>query len=275
MTVHVIGAGLAGLTTALRLVERGADVRLREGAGQAGGRCRSFEDARLGRRIDNGNHLMLSGNRAVRRLLAATGGQLETAPEAAFPFIDLATGERWTVRPNAGPLAWWIAAPGRRIPGTGVADYLGGIRLAMAGRGRTVAEAVRGRGAIWRRFWEPLSLAILNMPPERGAAHLLWAVMRETFLRGAGHCRPLFAPDGLGAALVEPALGRLAARGIRPEYNRPLRGIETAGGRAAALMFADGERVSLPGPPSGPDVRGNGVHHRRRRRDVAAVDRDG
>jgi hydroxysqualene dehydroxylase len=40
-TVHVIGAGLAGLAAAVRLAARGTSVVVHEAAGQAGGRCRS------------------------------------------------------------------------------------------------------------------------------------------------------------------------------------------------------------------------------------------
>ena len=40
-TVHVVGAGLAGLAAAVRLLARGAHVVQHEAAGQAGGRGRS------------------------------------------------------------------------------------------------------------------------------------------------------------------------------------------------------------------------------------------
>ncbi len=256
-TVHVVGAGLAGLSAAIRLRERGAEVVLWEASGQAGGRCRTFHDARLDREIDNGNHLMLSGNGAVRRLLATTGGRLDMAPEAAFPFTDLATGARWEVRLNTGPLPWWVAVPSRRIPGTSLGDYLGGVRLALAGRDATVAEAVRERGPVWQRFWEPLTLAILNMRPEEGSARLLWSVMRETFLLGAGRCRPMFAPDGLGKALVAPSLAWLERKGVAVRFNAPLRAVTAEGGRAQALRFGTGDvalgaedRVVLALPPS-------------------------
>jgi phytoene dehydrogenase-like protein len=65
-TVHVIGAGLAGLAASIRLATRGTSVSLHEAAGQAGGRCRSYHDPALDMVIDNGNHLVLSANHAAR-----------------------------------------------------------------------------------------------------------------------------------------------------------------------------------------------------------------
>jgi hydroxysqualene dehydroxylase len=58
---HIIGAGLAGLSAAVRLAKSGRSVVLHEAAGLVGGRCRSYYDAGLGSVIDNGNHLLLSG----------------------------------------------------------------------------------------------------------------------------------------------------------------------------------------------------------------------
>lgn len=251
-TVHVVGAGLAGLSTALELAARGVRAQLWEAAGQAGGRCRSLWDARLGRQIDNGNHLVLSGNRSVARYLGLCGGALQPGA-AEFPFVDLGSGARWVLRPNRGPLPWWIAAPGRRVAGTRARDYLAGAALALAPQGRTVAEAIRGRGAAWVRFWEPLTWAALNTTPDHAQARLVWAVFAETFARGAGHCRPMFAPHGLGAALVEPAVARLGPI----TWNSPLKALAMTGGRVTGLQFADREvalgpqdRVVLALPPS-------------------------
>ena len=74
-TVHVVGAGVAGLSAAVRAAEAGARVIVHEAAGQAGGRCRSYRDDVLGAEIDNGNHLLLSGNRSAMRFLATIGGE--------------------------------------------------------------------------------------------------------------------------------------------------------------------------------------------------------
>ncbi|MEL6481897.1 MAG: NAD(P)-binding protein, partial [Pseudomonadota bacterium] len=67
--VHIVGAGLAGLSAALVAAEAGRPVAIWEAAGHAGGRCRSFHDTRLDRMIDNGSHLILTGNDAVARYL--------------------------------------------------------------------------------------------------------------------------------------------------------------------------------------------------------------
>ena len=50
---------------------RGESVVVHEATAFAGGRCRSYHDATLGMTIDNGNHLLLSGNHAARAYLRA------------------------------------------------------------------------------------------------------------------------------------------------------------------------------------------------------------
>ena len=71
--VHIIGAGLAGLSAAVRIASKGIRVTVYEATNQAGGRCRSYHDPILDMTVDNGNHLLLSGNRAVFPILRRSG----------------------------------------------------------------------------------------------------------------------------------------------------------------------------------------------------------
>ena len=87
-TVHIIGAGISGLAAAVRLANAGYRVCVHEATQTAGGRCRSYFDAATNLTIDNGNHLMLSGNRhavAYARSIGAEAG-LVGPPRAQFPF---------------------------------------------------------------------------------------------------------------------------------------------------------------------------------------------
>ena len=154
-TIHVVGAGLAGLSAAVSLVEGGARVVLHEAAKQAGGRCRSYYDPTLGLTIDNGNHLLLSGNPSAlgfMRTIGAPADALSGPAEAEFDFADLKTGERWRLRPNRGRLPWWVMSPSRRVPGTRAADYLAPIGILRAaagkgpGQGGTIGESMTCAG---------------------------------------------------------------------------------------------------------------------------------
>src|SRR4029450_6335339 len=95
-SVHIIGAGISGLSAAVRLANANYRVHVHEATQQAGGRCRSYFDAATSLMIDNGNHLLLSGNRhalAYARSIGTEAGLV--GPERAHaPFGDLGTAHR-------------------------------------------------------------------------------------------------------------------------------------------------------------------------------------
>lgn len=244
--VHVIGAGMSGLSCALRLAEAGLTVSVYEAGPRAGGRCRSYHDEKLGCVIDNGNHLVLSGNHAVARLLTTTGADKTevTVGEARFPFFDLDSGERWALQLSDGRIPWWVFRPSRRPPGTGLSDYLSVLKVMRAGPKATVASLIPKTHRLYRCFWEPFTLAVLNTAPDEAAACLLRPVFEETFARGGAECRPVLTRRGLSAALVEPTVHRLQALGGALRFGARARSIEVENGRAAALDVA-GEEIAL------------------------------
>jgi hydroxysqualene dehydroxylase len=239
--VHIIGAGLAGLSAAVRLASAGSKVVVHEATAFAGGRCRSYHDASVGMTIDNGNHLLLSGNGAALDYLHSLGAEnrLIGPPSAEFSFVDLKSAERWTLRFNDGRIPFWVLDPKRRVPGTHVLDYVPLARLLWPGAGKPVGEVIACKGVLYERLVEPLLVAALNIDAPQGAARLASAVIRETLAAGGRACRPLIAREGLGATLIEPALEYLAQHGAKVRMEHQLRGLRFAGDRIAALEFGD------------------------------------
>ena len=246
-TVHIIGAGISGLAAAVRLANANYKVHVHEATQQAGGRCRSYFDAQTNLTIDNGNHLLLSGNRHAVAYAKSIGTEagLVGPKSAQFPFVDITTGQRWLLDLGDGRLPTWLFDEGRRVPDTGLRDYLGLMPLIWAGQGTLVGDAIRCEGTLYQRLVQPLLLAALNVDPPIGSAGLAGAIVRETLLAGGQACRPLIARDGLSAVLVEPAVKLLRDSGAAVNFDHELHDFEMSGDRVAALKFGGDDTIAI------------------------------
>jgi phytoene dehydrogenase-like protein len=222
MTLHVVGAGMAGLASAIAAADAGLEVVLHESTKLAGGRCRSWDDALIGRRIDNGTHVVVGGNPAAHAYMRRIGSQDSLRPLPRTPAIfDLAAGTIW----RAGPLALARA-------------FAGSIwRLGFDDRG-TVAERMRDL-ADYRRLWEPLAVGALNTSAELASAALFRTVLASAVWRGLNAARMHMVRDSLAESFVTPALDLLAKLGVTVRFGRPLRELAMRDGRATELQFDD------------------------------------
>ena len=248
--VHVIGAGLAGLSAAVRLIEAGHTVAVYEAAPHAGGRCRSYYDTKLERTVDNGNHILLSGNTQTLDFLSVVGGRnrLSSPPGAYFPFVDLTSGERWTMRPNNGPIPWWIFAKDRRVAGTKPRHYLRALRLLAAKPDSSVADALySAHDPLWERLWKPLTVSILNTEPEHASAALFRRTLMITLAKGGANSTPMTATASLSHTFVEPALAYLDAAGVPIRYGTRLRSLDGTRRGVTTLDFGKEQVAVQPG----------------------------
>ena len=240
-TIHVIGAGVSGLAAAVRLTAAGQRVHLHEATPQAGGRCRSFYDAATDLVIDNGNHLVLSGNHHVMAYARSIGTEagLKGPPDAEFAFVDLASQKRWTLRMNRGPIPFWIFRKHHRVPDTGPLDYLALMPLLRAKNSERIDQRIACKGTLYEKLVRPLLLAALNIEPPEASAGLAGAIVRETLLAGGGACRPLIAREGLSTVLVEPAIKQLKDKGADVSFEHELHKMAFAGNRVVSLTFGN------------------------------------
>jgi hypothetical protein len=245
MTVHVAGAGLAGLATALTAAKAGHKVIIHEAAAQAGGRCRSFEDRTLGQNIDNGTHVLLGTNGAAFDFLdtiKSTDSFVPSAPDG-LPFFDLALRESWT-----------IDVGGRAIPALLKAS--GSLRRALtlawrtasvpARKDATVADIYKSAGAPYDRLIAPLCTAIMNAAPEKTPARTFLPVIRAVALGGDNALCLFTAKAGLGPALVDPAIIAIEALGGELRLHDPLLGIEARSAEIRSVNFRSGSETLSP-----------------------------
>lgn len=237
--VHVIGAGLAGLSAALQLTLSGEKVTVYEAAPFAGGRCRSFLDRDMGCRIDNGNHMVLSGNVAVQDYLYLSNA-LDTMGgpgEPLFPFVDIENNERWSVHMSKDGMPWWLFDKKRRVAGTGLKDYLSMLRLMTAGQDAKLDSILNKNSVLYRRFWHPFIIGALNTEIEIASPHLLRNVLQQSLLAGGKACIPLIPKVGLSETFVQPCLNVLRQHGTEVKYYHRLRTLYWEGSTVREMDF--------------------------------------
>jgi len=240
--VHIIGAGLAGLAAAAALASRGVATVIHEATDQAGGRCRSYDDAASGMRIDNGTHILLSGNTAALDFVASIGATklLTALPSARFPFVDLISKQRWTLDLGSGRLPSWVFDRNRRAPGTRMLDYLSLAPIMWPTSDQPLRGVVSCSGPAYQQVMRPFLLAALNIDPSESSSALARAVVRETIARGGSACQPYLAPRGLGVAFVEPAIAYLNRHAGAIRFGKQLRRFVIVADAVAGLDFSDG-----------------------------------
>jgi squalene-associated FAD-dependent desaturase len=192
--------------------------------------------------IDNGTHLVLSGNASVLSFLETIGAEsgLHGPADAEFPFADMASGERWTLRIGEGRIPWWVFDKTRRVPQTSLTDYLPLARLLYVSADRPLEEVMTCAGPLYDRLLHPLLLAALNIAPAQGSSRLAAALIRETLAQGGKACRPLLAQDGLGKVFIAPAVEYLQSQGVSIRFENELQAVRFLGKRVAQLEFAGG-----------------------------------
>ena len=246
-TVHIVGAGFSGLSAAVHLsAASDVEIVVHERAVRAGGRRRSFYDEAMGLTIDSGNYFVLSSWRSSVATIAAIGAAEQWREEASaeIPFADMASGERWRLRPNPGRIPWWVFSRSRRAPRTLAKDYFQVAKLLRASPSAVVADFAPTEGPAAERIWRPFAQAGLHVEPSRASARLAGALLGETLGSGGRGARMMFPVGDFARAFVVPALKHLRRREVVIRFERDLRKLEFDGDRVVALEF-EHDRIDL------------------------------
>ena len=235
--VVVIGGGVAGLSAASSLAERGARVVLLEARPELGGRTSTYPVAAVQGRADNGQHILMGCYDDTFAFLRRIGAASRVAVQGGLVLDSVDQAGRWSrlaCPPLPAPLN--LLAGLWRWPALGWADKVSALRLAARAT-PLPAETVEGWLArhgqtprLIELLWEPLALAALNQPIDVAAAAPFAEVVGR-MLRGR---------KGASLALPDVALDELFAHPARAF-------IEGRGGQvrthARARLLFDAEHV--------------------------------
>lgn len=255
LPVVVVGAGFAGLATAVRLVGAGRKVVVVEATGGGGGRSRSFHHPATGLELDNGQHLMMGCYRETLAFLRAIGN------ERAVHFQhDLAVdmvrpgGARVRLRCPALPAPLHLGAGLAAMRGVGLLDKASALRagvmlrheVARPNDNETCDDFLRRLGqtqGIRNAFWDPLIWAVLNDDPLVASAAMLVAVLERAFLGTRDDSRLGVPRVPLSRLYVHDALEHVRQRGGQLRLGQPMRAIETDADGVSAVVLRSGERI--------------------------------
>lgn len=257
--VVIIGGGFAGLAAGVALAEAGYQVELFERRPALGGRAYSFIDQTSGEVIDNGQHLFMGCYHETFKFLRKLGTdhlvRLQSRPRVDF--LDSEARHTSLDCPNLPPPLHLLAGL-MRMRGISLGEKLSTLRVGTALHAQgtrlkaklgqlTVDQWLNQCGQSQRmkdRFWDMLSIATLNLNPERAAAILLAKVLQQGFAGTRTDSCMVTASVGLSELYTEQARAFIENRGGRVKLRASVKRLLIERGRCIGVETASGEVVT-------------------------------
>lgn len=255
----IVGAGIAGLSCAVRLVDAGLRVVVLESSDVPGGRARSWSDPSSGLDVDIGPHVLLNKYPNMLGLLERlnTVDQICWQTEELLTVLDRGRHLRFKVGGLPAPLHYARNLPQvlRNVP---LRHLLSNILLGWRtmrssprdlmrlddrnGRDHLLSNGVSPDFIDW--FWASASMAILNLPVEQCSAASLMRLLAQ----GLGHNDLAFGfpKVGLSDLYAWPAIRLLQRNGSQVRFGCAVNGLYRSGSDLHGVTLADGSSVQAP-----------------------------
>jgi squalene-associated FAD-dependent desaturase len=226
----VVGAGWAGLATALTLAQKGVKVTLLEAAPQAGGRARSvfFPPDQ----VDNGQHLLLGAYHHTLSLLASIG-----VPEQS---VFMRTPLRLLLKTSSTEFdfkAKNLFSPFNVILGILTSkgllrrERMAALRFCRAIQAinfeleqdisvETLLLQYKQSPSLINQLWAPIALAALSTPIHQASAQIFLKVLKDSFRDSRQNSNYLFPILDLSQVFPKPILQFLTQQGSEIRYNQ-------------------------------------------------------
>jgi len=239
-SIHIIGAGLAGLSCAVHLLKKkNIKITLYEASSLFGGRCRSYNERDFNCLLDNGNHLIIKAYKNTFNYLKKIDANKELISnnKTFYPFVDIKKSEVWNVKPYSFVLPWWIFFNSYRPANISTLDFIRSFRLFFAKKNQTVSNLIKKDSLIYKRFWKPFTIAVLNTHPNEASAKLLCRVIIKTLFFSINPLKPFIVKKSLNDSLIKPAIKKILDQGGNIKSNTRLKKIIFKDNFAEQIVF--------------------------------------
>lgn len=262
--IAIIGAGIAGISSAIYLAERGFDVSLFESSNNIGGRMSSFLDSKSGELLDVGQHIMIGAYEHFFNLLKKLGTYDFLYQQKRFKVKFLFKNNSETVleqkffNDNKGILIGLLLMKGiclkSKIRLVNLIAKI--INQKISDTGLNCEEFLRtqnqGIDSI-KLFWEPFIIGTMNSELNEAPANALIKVINEIFF-DSGEKAKIFIPKTELIKLISPIERYLKDRLSQLMLNHRLKSIDVFNDKVISLkindlLYDDFDAVILALPP--------------------------
>lgn len=258
--VLIIGGGFAGLAAGVALSTAGRRVRLLEQKPYLGGRARSFQDAKTGSVVDNGQHLFMGCYHETLKFLEAIGSRqcIRFEPRLRVQFLD-PRRKMTELRCPSLPSPWHVLCGVFISNSFSFREKLEVLRIGRAlqageglpGNARpsnplTVEEWLRQQGQsenLRRNFWDLICIATMNEDPRLASASLFESVLRRALFTSPLDSRLGIPLTGLSECYTDAAARTIRGSGGQIELRRDVRGFLVRERACQGVTLADGTEI--------------------------------
>jgi squalene-associated FAD-dependent desaturase len=232
MRVAIIGAGYAGMAAASELASHDIPATVFEASRTLGGRARRIEAH--GRRLDNGQHILVGAYTELLRLMRMVGANPDALLERRA--LSLLFPGRMRLAAPRLPAPLHLAAALLTARGLPVGARLAAVRFMQSMKragfrlerdipfAELMARQDQHDTAI-RYLWQPLCVSALNTPPQEASAQVFLNVLRDS-LAAAREASDLLLPrTDFSALFPEPAAHFVQVRGGEVQRGTAIRAI--------------------------------------------------
>ncbi len=249
--VTVIGGGIAGLSAAVFLADKGYRIKLFEASPKLGGRAYSFYDKDKGAFFDNGQHILAGWYRDTFSYLKLIGSydMLGFQERLRIDFLEKGRAKMSLrssgLKPPADLLAGLL-----RFEGFDLKEKLKLLNLRnmikdeARQEGQNAEDLLRAHGQsgnLRKYFWDPFILAVFNTEPRNVDAGLLTDLLSRSMSESKGFTLVLPGMD-LNKVFIEPAERYLLERNCEIHKSTRVTGFEIDK-RMNYMIAEDSEKI--------------------------------